>query len=98
MGETEIANHTFSLSLDQRLNIIIDVASAFHYLHHECEQAIIHCDLKPSNVLLDDCLVAHVSDFGLARRLSSIAVSPKQTSTIEIKGTIGYAPPGILLN
>ncbi|KAG5013702.1 hypothetical protein JHK86_025963 [Glycine max] len=91
--ETEIANHTFSLSLDQRLNIIIDVASAFHYLHHECEQAIIHCDLKPSNVLLDDCLVAHVSDFGLARRLSSIAVSPKQTSTIEIKGTIGYAPP-----
>lgn len=85
-----------SLNIDQRLNIIIDVASAIHYLHYECGQAIIHCDLKPNNVLLDDCLVAHVSDFGLARRLTTIAVSPKQTSTIEIKGTIGYAPPGTL--
>ncbi|WVZ10113.1 hypothetical protein V8G54_014643 [Vigna mungo] len=82
-----------SLNIDQRLNIIIDVASAIHYLHYECGQAIIHCDLKPNNVLLDDCLVAHVGDFGLARRLPTIAVSPKQTSTIEIKGTIGYAPP-----
>ncbi|CAJ1930860.1 unnamed protein product [Sphenostylis stenocarpa] len=94
--EIEIANlkqPARSLSFDQRLNIIIDVASALHYLHYECGQAIIHCDLKPNNVLLDDCLVARVSDFGLARRLKPIAVSPKQTSTIEIKGTIGYAPP-----
>ncbi|KAK7407011.1 hypothetical protein VNO78_08651 [Psophocarpus tetragonolobus] len=92
--ELEIAKQpTRSLNLDERLNIIINVASAFHYLHYECEQAIIHCDLKPSNVLLDDLLVAHVSDFGLARTLSTLAISPKQTSTIEIKGTIGYAPP-----
>ncbi|RDX84314.1 putative LRR receptor-like serine/threonine-protein kinase, partial [Mucuna pruriens] len=90
---TDLGNQSFSLNLDQRLNIIIDVAYAFHYLHYESEQAIIHCDLKPSNVLLNDCLVAHVSDFGLAKRLSSIVVSPKQTNTIEIKGTIGYAPP-----
>ncbi|XP_027362510.1 probable LRR receptor-like serine/threonine-protein kinase At3g47570 [Abrus precatorius] len=81
------------LYLFQRINIIIDVASALHYLHHECEPPIVHCDLKPSNVLLDDNLVAHVSDFGLARLLSTNIGSSKQTSTIGIKGTIGYAPP-----
>ncbi|KAL9314428.1 hypothetical protein ACSQ67_019880 [Phaseolus vulgaris] len=81
------------LNLGQRLNIIIDVASAVHYLHHECEQSIVHCDLKPSNVLLDDNMTARVSDFGIARILSTINGIGKQTSTIEFKGTIGYAPP-----
>ncbi|XP_029130697.1 probable LRR receptor-like serine/threonine-protein kinase At3g47570 [Cajanus cajan] len=91
---TKMANQPVgSLNFDQRLNIIIDVASAFHYLHYECEHVIIHCDLKPSNVLLDDYMVAHVTDFGLSRILSSISIPPKQTSTIEIKGTIGYTPP-----
>ncbi|XP_061338243.1 probable LRR receptor-like serine/threonine-protein kinase At3g47570 [Gastrolobium bilobum] len=90
---TEIADQPRSLNLEERLNIITDVASAFHYLHYECEQAVIHCDLKPSNVLLDDCMVAHVSDFGLARLLSSVGVSLMQSSTITIKGTVGYAPP-----
>ncbi|KAJ1396844.1 Serine/threonine-protein kinase, active site [Sesbania bispinosa] len=90
---TENTDQSKSLTLEQRLNIITDVASAVHYLHYECEQPIIHCDLKPSNVLLDDCMVAHVSDFGLARLLPSVGVSLKQSSTIGIKGTIGYAPP-----
>ncbi|KAJ1396841.1 Serine-threonine/tyrosine-protein kinase, catalytic domain [Sesbania bispinosa] len=66
---------------------------AVHYLHSECGEPVIHCDLKPSNVLLDECMVAHVSDFGLARLLSSVGVSLKQSNTIGIKGTIGYAPP-----
>ncbi|CAJ1975578.1 unnamed protein product [Sphenostylis stenocarpa] len=86
--------HPRSLSFGQRLNIIIDVASAIHYLHHECEQPIIHGDLKPSNVLLDDDMIAHVSDFGIARFLSAINdTTSKETSTIGFKGTIGYAPP-----
>ncbi|MQL05640.1 hypothetical protein EI015_26590, partial [Escherichia coli] len=93
---TQNADQPSSLDLEQRLNIINDVASALHYLHYECEQAVIHCDLKPSNILLDDCFAAHVSDFRLARLLSNIGVFPNQTSTIAIKGTIGYAPPGML--
>jgi len=85
-----------TLDLGHRLNIIIDVASALHYLHRECEQLVLHCDLKPSNVLLDDDMVAHVSDFGIARLVSVIGVSlHENTSTIGIKGTVGYAPPGI---
>ena len=75
---------------------MIDVASAIHYLHHECKESIIHCDLKPSNVLLDDDMTAHVSDFGLTRLLSTInGATSKQTSTIGIKGTVGYIPPGM---
>ncbi|XP_061353238.1 receptor kinase-like protein Xa21, partial [Gastrolobium bilobum] len=89
----DIADQHRSLNLEERLIIITDVALAFHYLHYECEQTIIHCDLKPGNVLLDDCMVAHVSDFGLARLLSSVGVSHTQSSTVGIKGTIGYTPP-----
>ncbi|KAJ1431186.1 Serine/threonine-protein kinase, active site [Sesbania bispinosa] len=86
--------HPRTLDLDQRLNIIMDVASALNYLHLECEQLVLHCDLKPSNILLDDDMVAHVSDFGIARLVTTIdGTSHNQTSTIGIKGTVGYAPP-----
>ncbi|XP_062155348.1 putative receptor-like protein kinase At3g47110 [Alnus glutinosa] len=88
-------NQPRHLSLLQRLNIAIDVAYALQYLHDYCEPLIIHCDLKPSNVLLDNDMIAKVSDFGLARILSTTNdVSQNQTSTIGIKGTIGYAAPG----
>ena len=84
------------LSLLQRLNIAIDVASALDYLHHHCQTPIVHCDLKPSNVLLDDKMIGHVSDFGLAKFLHSIIQdsSANQSSSIVVKGTIGYTPPG----
>ncbi|XXG58651.1 hypothetical protein AAC387_Pa04g0909 [Persea americana] len=84
-----------SLNLLQRLNIAIDVACALDYLHHYCKEPIVHCDLKPSNVLLDDDMVAHVGDFGLAKILSKDAVSSLQiqSSTLEMKGSIGYVAP-----
>ncbi|CAN1836898.1 Probable LRR receptor-like serine/threonine-protein kinase At3g47570 [Linum perenne] len=71
-------------SFGSRLNVAIDIASAVDYLHNNCGTPIVHCDLKPSNVLLDEDMVAHVGDFGLKNPSSS---------TIGIKGTIGYAPP-----
>ncbi|XP_030928685.1 putative receptor-like protein kinase At3g47110 [Quercus lobata] len=87
-------NQSRNLSLLQRLNVAIDVAFAIEYLHNHSVQPIIHCDLKPSNVLLDKDMVAHVSDFGLARLLSiTNDSSGKQTSTVGIKGSIGYAAP-----
>ncbi|CAN1137306.1 Receptor kinase-like protein Xa21 [Linum perenne] len=82
---------TRSLNFIQRLNVAIDIASAVDYLHNHCGTPIVHCDLKPSNVLLDEDMVAHVGDFGLARFLSTVA--KPSSSTIGIKGTIGYAPP-----
>uniref|UniRef100_A0A2N9I386 non-specific serine/threonine protein kinase n=1 Tax=Fagus sylvatica TaxID=28930 RepID=A0A2N9I386_FAGSY len=83
------------LSLLQRLNIAIDVANALDYLHHHCQTPIVHCDLKPSNVLLDDEMIGHVGDFGLARFLFDATQdsSIDQSSSIGVRGTVGYTPP-----
>ncbi|PRQ22237.1 putative protein kinase RLK-Pelle-LRR-XII-1 family [Rosa chinensis] len=87
-------NQSRGLNLLQRLNIVIDVASALCYLHDYCEPQIIHCDMKPSNILLDDDMVARVGDFGSARLFSTTTDSSQnQSSTVGIKGTIGYAAP-----
>ncbi|XP_073277232.1 uncharacterized protein [Primulina huaijiensis] len=77
------------LDIVQRLNIMIDVACALEYLHHGYSIPIIHCDLKPSNVLLDDDMVAHLSDFGVAKLLSD-GVSVTLTRTF---ATLGYIAP-----
>ncbi|XP_050274935.1 probable LRR receptor-like serine/threonine-protein kinase At3g47570 [Quercus robur] len=81
-----------TLTLTQRLNIAIDVASALDYLHHDCDPPVVHCDLKPGNVLLDEDMTAHVGDFGLARFLSHDS-SQTGSSTIGLKGSIGYIAP-----
>ncbi|KAL7195086.1 hypothetical protein ACSBR1_035323 [Camellia fascicularis] len=84
-----------SLSLFQRLGIAIDVAYALDYLHNHCHIPIIHCDIKPSNILLNNDMTAHISDFGLARLLQHCnnEISQSQTSSVGIKGTVGYIAP-----
>ncbi|THG09833.1 hypothetical protein TEA_005460 [Camellia sinensis var. sinensis] len=85
-----------NLNLVQRLNIAVDVASALDYLHNHCETPVIHCDLKPSNVLLDDDLSACVSDFGLARIClteTSASTHTHSSTSSRIRGTIGYMAP-----
>ena len=84
-----------SLNLIQRVNIAVDVASALDYLHNHCPESIAHCDIKPSNILLDADMVAHLGDFGLAKLLKSISSSSTdQISSIGIRGTVGYVAPG----
>lgn len=83
------------LSFHQRLNIAIDVAAALNYLHYQNHKPIVHCDLKPSNVLLDNDMTAHVGDFGLARFVEE-AINPShrnESSSVGLKGTVGYAAP-----
>ncbi|XP_062165957.1 probable LRR receptor-like serine/threonine-protein kinase At3g47570 [Alnus glutinosa] len=87
------------LSFIQRLNIAMDVAYALEYLHHHCETPIVHCDVKPSNVLLNEDMVAHVGDFGLAKFVFEASYNPSKNETlseslsIALKGSIGYIPP-----
>ncbi|MCE3215841.1 hypothetical protein HAX54_003733 [Datura stramonium] len=77
------------LGLVERLNIMVDVALAMEYLHHDYTVPIVHCDLKPANVLLDQDLTAHVADFGIAKMLAQEG-NIAQTKTL---GTIGYIAP-----
>ncbi|WOL14949.1 putative LRR receptor-like serine/threonine-protein kinase [Canna indica] len=84
--------HTKKLGLVQRLNIAIDVAAALNYLHDHCVTPIVHCDLKPSNVLLDGNMTARVGDFGIARFIPQ-AAKTYQSSSVAIKGSIGYMAP-----
>ncbi|KAE8794683.1 LRR receptor-like kinase [Hordeum vulgare] len=82
------------LTLTQRIGIAVNMADALDYLHNDSENPIIHCDLKPSNILLDDDMVAHLGDFGIARIfLDSGIRSASSTSSIGVRGTIGYIPP-----
>ncbi|KAH0699598.1 hypothetical protein KY284_013813 [Solanum tuberosum] len=79
----------FCLSMMQRLNIMVDIASALEYLHHGYSVGVIHCDLKPSNVLLDNDMVGHLTDFGIAKLLTK-EESIAHTTTF---ATIGYIAP-----
>ncbi|GJM95436.1 hypothetical protein PR202_ga12172 [Eleusine coracana subsp. coracana] len=82
------------LNILQRVDILVDVAYALDYLHSHGAAPIVHSDLKPSNVLLDADMVAHVGDFGLARFLAEgCSSSQLATSSMGFRGTIGYAPP-----
>ncbi|CAL5346388.1 unnamed protein product [Camellia sinensis] len=87
--EKWLYSHNYFLDMLQRMDIMIDVACAFEYLHHGYSVPVAHCNLKPSNVLLDDDMVAHVSDFGIAKLLG-VGESIAQTRTI---ATFGYIAP-----
>ncbi|EFH53624.1 predicted protein [Arabidopsis lyrata subsp. lyrata] len=91
----EIRRPSRTLTLLERLNIAIDVSSVLDYLHVHCHEPIAHCDLKPSNILLDDDLTAHVSDFGLAQLLLKFDQESflNQLSSTGVRGTVGYAAP-----
>ncbi|KAJ9689518.1 hypothetical protein PVL29_014951 [Vitis rotundifolia] len=87
--EKWLYSFNYSLSLFQRVSIMLDVALALEYLHHGQSEPVVHCDLKPSNVLLDDEMVAHVGDFGIAKILAENK-TVTQTKTL---GTLGYIAP-----
>ncbi len=83
------------LGLAERINIAVNIADALDYLHHDCGRPTVHCDLKPSNILLNEDMDALLGDFGIARfYVDSHLASPGSISSIGVKGTIGYIAPG----
>ncbi|KAL2977365.1 hypothetical protein AAZX31_13G063100 [Glycine max] len=78
------------LSYDKIYNISIGVARGISYLHHGCEMQILHFDIKPHNILLDENFIPKISDFGLAK------LYPIDNSIVTmtgVRGTIGYMAP-----
>uniref|UniRef100_A0ACD5ZTZ9 Uncharacterized protein n=1 Tax=Avena sativa TaxID=4498 RepID=A0ACD5ZTZ9_AVESA len=85
------------LGFGQLVSIASDVAEGMAYLHHYAPARVVHCDLKPSNVLLDEGMRAVVSDFGIARLVGAgvdgDASSSHSISTGLLQGSVGYIAP-----
>uniref|UniRef100_A0A0D9X5M6 Receptor-like serine/threonine-protein kinase n=1 Tax=Leersia perrieri TaxID=77586 RepID=A0A0D9X5M6_9ORYZ len=76
-------------SWSKRVAIALDVAKGLQYLHEDIEVPIIHCDIKPENILIDGSGMAKIADFGLAKLLIG-----NQTKTFTgVRGTRGYLAP-----
>ena len=72
-----------------RVRIALELARGILYLHEECESQIVHCDIKPQNILMDDAWTAKISDFGFSKLLM-----PNQEGIVTgIRGTAGYSAP-----
>ncbi|XP_066333943.1 probable LRR receptor-like serine/threonine-protein kinase At3g47570 [Miscanthus floridulus] len=93
--DSDVSRPIPGLTLLQRLNIAVNVADAMDYLHNNCEPPIVHCDLKPSNILLNEDFVACVGDFGIPKILSDSEGDPVINSNTftGIRGTVGYVAP-----
>lgn len=84
----------FMLDWNTRYNIAVGTAKGLAYLHEDCDVKIVHCDIKPENVLLDDHFMAKVGDFGLAKLMT------REQSHVftTLRGTRGYLAPEWITN
>ncbi|KAH9289403.1 hypothetical protein KI387_033520, partial [Taxus chinensis] len=69
-----------------------DVAHAVEYLHHDSPVQVVHCDIKPGNILLDEDMTGHVTDLGIASLTGTIS-SDSLSSTLALNGSTGYIAP-----
>ncbi|XP_024525948.1 G-type lectin S-receptor-like serine/threonine-protein kinase At1g34300 [Selaginella moellendorffii] len=72
-----------------RFSIAVGIARGITYLHEQCQECIVHCDIKPQNILLDEKFCPKVSDFGLAK----LASRERTINVTTVQGTRGYMAP-----
>ncbi|XP_030440364.1 putative receptor protein kinase ZmPK1 [Syzygium oleosum] len=90
--------HLFSGNIIEwrdRFRIALGTAKGLAYLHHECLEWVIHCDVKPENILLDKTFEPKIADFGLAKLLQRDSMNSQFS---RIRGTKGYMAPEWALN
>ncbi|XP_044321152.1 lysM domain receptor-like kinase 10 [Triticum aestivum] len=87
-----ITDESSGLDWSTRYKIIEGVCYGLCYLHEQTDKPIIHLDLKPANILLDDDMVPKITDFGLSRPLDK----QKTVCTSSRDGTFGYMAPEFL--
>ncbi|XVF36343.1 hypothetical protein REPUB_Repub19eG0050300 [Reevesia pubescens] len=85
-----------SLDWKKRFDIAVGTAKGLAYLHEECLEWVLHCDVKPQNILLDSNYHPKVADFGLSKLLNRD--SPKSSSFSKVRGTRGYMAPEWVYN
>ncbi|XVF39868.1 hypothetical protein PTKIN_Ptkin01aG0067300 [Pterospermum kingtungense] len=98
MENGSLAKNLMSNSLDwnKRIDIAVGTAKGLAYLHEECLEWVLHCDVKPQNILLDSTYHPKVADFGLSKLLNRDC--PKGSSFSKIRGTRGYMAPEWVYN
>lgn len=74
------------IGIYQRVQVALGIARGLVYLHEDCNTPIIHCDIKPQNILIDELFIPRISDLGLAK---SLVLNQTRTHT-RIRGTRGY--------
>ncbi|KAG6544695.1 hypothetical protein Mapa_013885 [Marchantia paleacea] len=90
----EVENGKCEMPLEARLKITTGVADALAFLHHEYETPILHLDIKPSNILLDDDFNPKVTDFSIAKFVNPRSNAEYGESTaLSVVGTAGYMAP-----
>jgi hypothetical protein len=84
----------------ERYRIALGTARGLAYLHHECLEWVIHCDVKPENILLTREFDAKIADFGLAKlsKRGGAAAGVSGTQLSHMRGTTGYMAPEWALN
>jgi len=82
-------SHSMVLNWSTRYQIALGVARGLAYLHESCRDCIIHCDIKPENILLDASFIPKIADFGMAKILGRDFSKVLTT----FRGTIGYLAP-----
>ncbi|KAK3231305.1 hypothetical protein Dsin_003186 [Dipteronia sinensis] len=86
------------LQWDTRFEIAIGTAKGLAYLHEECLEWILHCDIKPKNILLDSDYQPKVADFGLSKLLNRGGGGLNNSSFSRVRGTRGYMAPEWVYN
>ncbi|RCV15706.1 hypothetical protein SETIT_3G078900v2 [Setaria italica] len=88
-GDKRLLGNAAALNWNTRYQIVLGVARGMSYLHQSCRECIIHCDIKPQNILLDGSFVPKIADFGMAafvgRDFSRVLTT--------FRGTAGYLAP-----